>query len=325
MNAHIKILIALSLATFTAVRAEAQVGQTGIMPFLGMETGARVAGTAGAGVSLADNPMALYNNAATSLIGEGKVGAGVFAGPLASGLKTRSMLYGATGFYRLSDSNSILAGVRYLAGAPIEMMDEQGFPAGVAHSTDLSVDVGYARRVGKNFVLSLSTRWIMSDYGFGDPTTNGFAFDLGAVYSHSLGWVEGASWTLGGCVADVGPHVKSFNGAKYSLPGRAAIGGSLALPFSYNHALVCALDLDYKFQPTNILGVSLGAEYTFLGHGVIRAGAHLGSPKRGIGSYATFGCGFIAGSIHCDVAWRAMADRSNPLNNTFIVSVGFLL
>lgn len=61
--------------------AQAQTTDAGIMPFLGLETNARTAGMAGATTAVADNPLAVYANAALSLIGEGHAGGALFSGP----------------------------------------------------------------------------------------------------------------------------------------------------------------------------------------------------------------------------------------------------
>lgn len=318
-------IAALGLLWAGCGMVRAQVTDMGAMPFLTMETDARSAGMAGAGVSQSDNPWAIYHNAATSTLGEGRLGAGIFAGPWTTGFETSNVLYGVGGFYKLGSKNSILAGFRYMPGPEVGLMDDLGIPTGTTRSKDMALDVGYARKIGKNFGLSLTARWMMSDQGFGDPAANGFAVDIGAVYSHGLSWFEGAQWSAGFRLADIGPKVKMSDGERYALPGRAALGGSLTLPFTANHILACAVDLGYQFQPAGAFVTSLGAEYTFLKHGVVRGGYHIGSSSKGPGNYATLGCGFIAGPVRCDAAWRFGGDRANPHNNTFIFSLGFSL
>ena len=74
-----------------------------------------------------------------------------------------------------------------------------------------------------------------------------------------------------------------------------------------------------------ITGLAAGAEYTFFRHGVVRGGYHFGQKNKGTGNYASLGCGFIAGPVRCDAAWRFGGNKFNPLNDTFLFSVGFLL
>lgn len=118
--------------------------------------------------------------------------------------------------------------------------------------------------------------------------------------------------------------MKASDGERYGLPTRGSLGGSLHLPFRPNHVLGIALDLGHQFRG-GITGLAAGAEYTFFRHGVVRGGYHLGQKNKGAGNYASLGCGFIAGPVRCDAAWRFGGNKFNPLNDTFLFSVGFLL
>ena len=304
--------------------AQAQTADAGIMPFLGMETDARTAGMAGAATAVADNPLAIYANAALSLVGERHAGAALFTGPWDTAFDGADVLYGAGGFYSPDSRNALLAGVRYFRGPRVGLTDEQGFPAGTARPCDLSAEIGYGRRIGRNLALSLTARYARSDQGFGEKPIQGVSFDIGAAYRGTLRTVEGARWIVGLRLADIGPDVKASDGKRYGLPTRGALGGSLHLPFRPNHVLGVALDLGHQFRG-GITGLAAGVEYTFFRHGVVRGGYHLGQQDKGTGNYASLGCGFIAGPVRCDAAWRLGGDKFNPLNDTFLFSVGFLL
>jgi len=136
--------------------------------------------------------------------------------------------------------------------------------------------------------------------------------------------VGGARWIVGLRLADIGPDVKASDGERCGLPIRGSLGGSLHLPFRSNHMLCVALDLSHQFRG-GITGLAAGAEYTFFRHGVVRGGYHFGHKNKGTGNYASLGCGFIAGPVRCDAAWRFGGNKFNPLNDTFLFSVGFLL
>lgn len=89
--------------------------------------------------------------------------------------------------------------------------------------------------------------------------------------------------------------------------------------------LCIALDLGHQFRG-GITGLAAGAEYTFFRHGVVRGGYHLGQKNKG--SRATtprWVADSIAGPVRCDAAWRFGGNKFNPLNDTFLFSVGFLL
>ena len=148
--------------------AQAQTSDAGIMPFLGLETNARTAGMAGAATAVTDNPLAVYANAALSLIGERHAGGTLFSGPWNTAFDSANVLYGVGGFYTPDSRNALLAGVRYFRGPSVGLTDEQGFPAGTARPQDLSAEVGYGRRIGRNLAFSLTVRYVRSDQGFGE-------------------------------------------------------------------------------------------------------------------------------------------------------------
>lgn len=68
------------------------------MPFLGLETNARTAGMAGAATAVTDNPLAVYTNAALSLIGERHAGGTLFSGPWNTAFDSANVLYGVGDF-----------------------------------------------------------------------------------------------------------------------------------------------------------------------------------------------------------------------------------
>lgn len=175
--------------------AQAQTTDAGIMPFLGLETNARTAGMAGAATAVTDNPLAVYTNAALSLIGERHAGGTLFSGPWNTAFDSANVLYGVGGFYTPDSRNALLAGVRYFRGPSVGLTDEQGFPAGTARPQDLSAEVGYGRRIGRNLAFSLTARYVRSDQGFGEKPMQGVSFDIGAAY-------RGDAPRCGGCPLD---------------------------------------------------------------------------------------------------------------------------
>ena len=64
ISQSIKHLAAALFFAAGGYAAQAQTSDAGIMPFLGLETNARTAGMAGAATAVADNPLAVYANAA---------------------------------------------------------------------------------------------------------------------------------------------------------------------------------------------------------------------------------------------------------------------
>ena len=313
--------IMLAAVTYTA---SAQT-DTPAMPFLRMETDARTAGLGGAGSVLPDNPAAIYGNAAVSVLGESRGGATLFTGPWGNSVSDsgHDALYGAGGYWTPDGRNGIVAGLRCYGGSRISLSDDAGFPAGTARPWDLSAEAGYARRFGKHVAVSLTARYMRSDFGTDIAPMQGVAFDVGAAFRGSMGSQRQLSWLAGIHISDIGPNLKGSDGTALHLPSRVSIEGALLMPFSKNHEINMAADAGCCFFNGEIYA-SFGAEYKFLRHGVIRAGYHVES-NRGAGSYASVGCGFIVGPVRCDAAYRLGGNDTDPRNNSVVVSIGFVL
>lgn len=205
------------------------------------------------------------------------------------------------------------------------MTDEQGFPAGTARPQDLSAEVGYGRRIGRNLAFSLTARYVRSDQGFGEKPMQGVSFDIGAAYRGTLRAVEGARWIVGLRLADIGPNVKASDGERYGLPTRG-LARRLASPAFPPEP--CARHRPRSGPPVP------GRNHRFGRRSRIhlfpaRCRARRIPPRirrtKAPGNYASLGCGFIAGPVRCDAAWRFGGNKFNPLNDTFLFSVGFLL
>lgn len=126
------------------MRAQAQTADAGIMPFLGMETDARTAGMAGAATAVADNPLAIYANAALSLVGERHAGAALFTGPWDTAFDGADVLYGAGGFYSPDSRNALLGRCTLFPRPPGRTDRRTGIPGRNGRSCDLSAEIATA-------------------------------------------------------------------------------------------------------------------------------------------------------------------------------------
>lgn len=323
MNMRISIFAAAGLLLLGTLSARAQESaDNGVLPFLGLATDARTAGLAGAGSTLGDNASAIYGNAASALTGDKKAGIGLFTGPWTSDFKSSDVLLGASGYYNIGGKNGILAGFRRIAGPDIELTDDLGLPAGTTHSSEWTLDLGYGHLFADRWAVAVTAHYVHSDLGFDDPS-NGVMFGLHAAYKGSFRRPDAGRWSVGLSLLDCGPELK-MGSANYPLPMRLRLGGSVDRRFNRNHELAAALDLNYQLQPEGIFAASLGAEYTFLRHGVVRAGYCVSSAMNNSGNYGTIGCGVLAGPARIDFAYRFGGGEHNPLNRTIHLSAAVL-
>lgn len=316
--------ILLSGLALVAVRGQEEVEpiNTGVVNFLTITADARNAAMGGAGVALAGGDNAIFTNAASAVADEERIGGADYTfAPWMRDYSTGYSLHTLGGFYKPDDRSAILAGFRYFNYPKITSTENTQF----IRPKELAAEVGYAREIIRNFSASATFRYIYSDMGsIGDAEgASTVAFDLGLFYKKGFSRMEGASWTAGVQVSNLGPKLKYLE-SRESLPAMAKLGGSVDLPFSVSHRLVLTADLGYRMMPSDInaLSVSAGAEYTLVEHFMFRGGYHYGDKEKGDNSYATLGAGMNRYGGHIDFAWLFAGDNC-LFRNTFWVTLGY--
>ena len=149
------------------------------------------------------------------------------------------------------------------------------------------------------------------------------AFDLGVLYKCEINDWEGAGWSVGLHVSNLGPKINYLT-SKDALPATVKVGGAADLPFLQMHKLTLTADLGYRLSPADVqaLSVSAGAEYAWRELVMLRGGYHCGDKKKGDASYATAGAGVEYAGVRLDFAWL-FAGHEYLARNTFWVSLGY--
>ena len=225
-------------------------------------------------------------------------------------------------FYKINQRNAILLGLRYF-GYP--EMDGTGEGASGIHPKEIAVEAGYAYEVIKNFSVSATFKYLFSDMGrIGNSRgASSVAFDLGVLYKCGINDWEGAGWSVGLHVSNLGPKINYLT-SKDALPATVKVGGAADLPFLQMHKLTLTADLGYRLSPADVqaLSVSAGAEYAWRELVMLRGGYHCGDKKKGDASYATAGAGVEYAGVRLDFAWL-FAGHEYLARNTFWVSLGY--
>lgn len=321
-----RIIFCLSLSVLAFVRICAQADlkpiNTGAANFLTIAADARSAAMGGASVALAGNDNAVFTNAASVMADKESTGGATYTfAPWMRDYTSGYSFHTLGGFYKPDGQSALLLGIRYLNYPKINASDGGGF----IRPKELAAEIGYAREVFRNFSASATFRYIYSNMGkVGDTQIAGtVAFDLGMFYKKGFSRMEGASWSAGLQVSNLGPKIKYLE-SRESLPATAKLGGAVNLPFSPDHRLILTADLGYRMMPSdvNALNVSAGAEYTLVEHFMFRGGYHYGDKDKGDNSYTTLGAGMNRYGGHIDFAWL-FAGKGCPFRNTFWVSLGY--
>lgn len=298
---------------------------TGTANFLAITPDARSAGMGGAGVALPGNNNAIFYNGATTLINNQTGGVAYTFTPYMRDYETGHSLNSIGSFYKINSRNVILAGFRYYNYPKIEVIEDGEKSNMNFRPKEWVIDLGYAREIIPNLAASATFKLIHSDMGTigGAKSANAIAFDLGAIYQRSFNFLNGASWTAGLQVSNLGSKIKYLN-SKESLPALAKAGGSIDISFNRLHRLVAAADLGYRLAPSDVqsMQLSTGVEYILIEHFKLRGGYHYGNKDKGDTSYATAGLGASYCGAQLDFSWL-FAEKDSPLGNTFWGSLGY--
>ena len=316
------LYISLCIFVFSVLKVSAQQNDSGAVSFLKITPDARSGGMGEIGVALPTNAFAFYHNAAAVVFAREKAAIAYSYIPWMRDKVSGYDFHTGGGFFKIGEKQGIVAGFRYLTYPSIETIDEDGNSAGKAEPNEWAVDLGYSRVIVKNFALALTAHYIHSDMGMADAAS-AVAFDWGLYYHRKTSLLEGAVWTVGLQVANIGTKIK-YADTKYDLPGVAKLGGSLSLPFSKSHQLLCGVDLNYQLIPSGseLFSGGVGAEYTFKQLVSVRGGYHFADEDKGGENYATVGCGLNICNITGDFSWLS-ADSNSALKNTYRLTVGY--
>ncbi|WP_291538354.1 PorV/PorQ family protein [Bacteroides sp.] len=315
MKKIIGILVGVS---FCAVNVTAQ----GVLE---LPADARSAGMGEVCRAVSANTAAVFQNASLIAFTTDKVGVGYGYTPAFSHLQDGYRLHTIGGFVKLGKNHGLTAGFRSYRLPESEQTGQDGVVSRIAKPGEWALEAGYFYEVIKNLSLSVNLSYVSSDLDVeGIDAGDAFCFDFGASYRQGLSWMNGrAAWTTGLSLKNIGSKLNYGEGLKSSLPGLCSVGGALYLPFSENHVLECGVDIDYLLpSETKGLQGSIGAEYTFLKHGLLRAGYHLADEDKGYSNYGSVGCGVRFFHLQGDFAYLLAGDES-PMKNMWQVSVGF--
>mgnify|MGYP002226839872 CR=1 FL=1 len=125
-------------------------------------------------------------------------------------------LHSLGSFYKINQRNAI--SVR----SPLFRLSGDGWNregASGIHPKEIAVEAGYAYEVIKNFSVSATFKYLFSDMGrIGNSRgASSVAFDLGVLYKCEINDWEGAGWSVGLHVSNLGPKINYLT-SKDALP-----------------------------------------------------------------------------------------------------------
>ena len=165
------------------------------------------------------------------------------------------------GYWKIGsgDNQAISASLRYFSLGEISNTDDQGNKLSTVNPFEMSVDVGYSRKLSEKFSMGVALRYIYSDLGYSDMSlqdqssgASAFSADISGYYTTYpvIGRNE-CQWSLGFNISNIGSKV-SYNGGNDPafLPTNLRIGTAFTFPLADYHNLTISADANKLLVPS---------------------------------------------------------------------------
>ena len=158
------------------------------------------------------------------------------------------------------DNQAVSATLRYFSlGEVVSGGDETGGAIQSLNPYEMSIDVGYSRKLSEKYSMGVVFRYIYSDLGFsdsyaGDQNTGASAFsaDISGYYtSYPIVGRNECQFSWGWNISNIGTKISYNNGEDPAfLPTNLKIGTMFKFPLADYHNLAIGLDLNKLLVPT---------------------------------------------------------------------------
>lgn len=167
-----------------------------------------------------------------------------------------------SGYWKLGsqDNQTISANIRYFSLG--EVSTQQPGETGNSQTLnpyEMSIDVGYSRKLSEKFSMGVVFRYIYSDLGFSDSYAgnqntgaSAFAADIAGYFTtYPIIGRNECQWSWGFNISNVGSKVAYDNGNDPAfLPTNLKLGTTFTFPLADYHNLALSLDLNKLLVPT---------------------------------------------------------------------------
>ena len=169
-------------------------------------------------------------------------------------------LANVSGYFKLGsgDNQALSASLRYFSLGEVNTNDPSGATTQTLNPYELSVDVGYSRKLSEKYSMGVVFRYIYSDLGFSDSYAgnqstgaSAFAADISGYFQTwpVIGRSE-CQWAWGYNISNIGTKVSYDNGNYPAfLPTNLRIGTSFTFPLADYHNLAINLDANNLLVP----------------------------------------------------------------------------
>jgi hypothetical protein len=232
---------------------------TTAVPFLRINPDARAGGMGDVGQATPADINSVYSNPARLAFMEKDFGFAVSFTPWLKALVNDIYMGGLAGYYKVKDKQTIQMSLKYFSLGNITFTDDNGNTLGDFKPNEFSIDAGYSRKLGDNFALNATLRFVYSNLtnvGINSvPSFPGYAgaADIGWAYQKAFGKKKLKHDLLVGMnITNIGNKISYTHNSKNAdyIPTNLAIGFGYTLNVDAKNAVGAYMDINRLLVPT---------------------------------------------------------------------------
>ena len=165
-----------------------------------------------------------------------------------------------SGYYKIGsgDNQALSLSLRYFSLGEVTTSEEPNIVGQTLNPYEMSVDLGYSRKLSEKFSMGVVFRYIYSALGFsdsyaGDQNTgaSAFAADISGYFTtYPIIGRNECQWSWGWNISNIGTKV-SYDGGENPafLPTNLRLGTTFMFPLADYHTMALSLDLNKLLVP----------------------------------------------------------------------------
>ncbi len=258
LSRTLRLAPALVLLTSSAALAQTTIRTiTTAVPILTLSPDARGAALGDAGVATSPDANAAFYNPGKLGFVEYKYAASPSYSPWLRQVTDDMSLSYLSGYGKVGDRGAIAASLMYFSLGRIDYRDGSNLPNGTFDPKEYALSVSYGQKLGENFGLGISARYVRSNLVGNTPGNdaqagNSFAADLGVYYSKDATIGTGVyNLAFGAALSNLGNKMVYADPSNASfLPTQLRLGTALTREIDSYNKITLAFDATKLLIPS---------------------------------------------------------------------------
>ena len=253
------LLCAVTFSTQAFSQADPINVVTSATPFLRISPDARSGGMGDMGIATSPDANSSFWNIAKTPFAKSKSVVSLTYTPWLKDLGVNDVfLASLAGYYQLDDQSAISASLRYFNLGSIQFTDFSGRDISTGKPTELSVDLGYSRKVSDKLAVGVALRYINSNLTRGYAASSGVTYKAGSAIAGDLGLyydntkATGAGVRAGLAFSNLGSKISYTNDAQQKdyIPANLGLGFSYTAAFDESNKIMFGIEANKLMVPT---------------------------------------------------------------------------